>query len=167
MDNCGSIGSCRWAFDEIFAALRQNGYEKNYKKEISDLKDTYESFLSGKVEFRGQKMMRVKQKNRVVDTKLCLAKYEKLINGGYKSIGSWIYLKNKLRRGLLLTNWHRKGETHKKFLKNTDLIFEFGCGSQANLSYRNLDAFAGNNEILCQIQKAYGLLYNCYYKKED
>jgi hypothetical protein len=29
-------------FDEIFAALRQNGYEKDYEKEISDLKDTCE-----------------------------------------------------------------------------------------------------------------------------
>jgi hypothetical protein len=46
-------------------------------------------------------MMRVKQKQRIVDPKLCLAKYEKLINTGYKSIGSVIYLKNKLKRSLL------------------------------------------------------------------
>jgi hypothetical protein len=101
VDNCGSVQSYRWAFDEIFAALKQNGYEKDYKKEISDLKDTYEAFLMGKVGYKGQKMMRVKQRQRIVDPKLCLAKYEKLINTGYKSIGSVIYLKNKLKRSLL------------------------------------------------------------------
>jgi len=164
-DNGGSLFCLKTWFDGIFTALRENGYEEKLGQEITDLRDTYEGFAQTKVDYSYTRLVEVESTNRTTDNVWCYAQYEKLVNGGYKSIGSYLYVKAKLRSSLLLKNWHQKGETHRKFLGNSDLLFEFGFSGE--LSCRNLDVFSANTELLTKIQEAFVLLYKCYYQKQD